>query len=98
MRRILLKRPGQPSGIADTQAYLASDATSYITGEIVVVDGGRMALNCTVVVWSVRLIRNGAEAGCCGSSELHRRSANRKFSAERLAEMCTATSKSHSTR
>jgi hypothetical protein len=98
MRRTLLKRPGQRSGIADTVAYLDSDATSYITGELVVLDGGRMALNCTVAVWSVRLMRNLAEAGCCGSSELHRSSANRKFPSERLADMCPAASKSHSTR
>lgn len=48
MSRTPLKRLGTPAEIADTVAYLASDAASYITGEIVVVDGGRMALNYTV--------------------------------------------------
>ena len=50
MSRTPMKRLGQPSEIADTVAYLASDAASYITGEIVVVDGGRMVLNYTVAV------------------------------------------------
>jgi NAD(P)-dependent dehydrogenase (short-subunit alcohol dehydrogenase family) len=48
MSRTPMRRLGEPSEIADTVAYLASDAASYITGEIVVVDGGRMALNYTV--------------------------------------------------
>jgi len=48
MSRTPMRRLGAPSEIADTVAYLASDAASYITGEIVVVDGGRMALNYTV--------------------------------------------------
>ena len=50
MMRTPMKRLGQPTEIADTVAYLASDAASYITGEIVVVDGGRMTLNYTVPV------------------------------------------------
>ncbi|MDO9403414.1 MAG: SDR family oxidoreductase [Polaromonas sp.] len=48
MSRTPMKRLGEPAEIADTVAYLASDAASYITGEIVVVDGGRMTLNYTV--------------------------------------------------
>ncbi len=50
MSRTPMKRLGEPAEIADTVAYLASDAASYITGEIVVVDGGRMTLNYTVPV------------------------------------------------
>ncbi len=50
LSRTPMKRLGKPSEIADTVAYLASDAASYITGEIVMVDGGRMALNYTVAV------------------------------------------------
>lgn len=50
MSRTPMKRLGEPSEIADTVAYLASDAASYITGEIVVADGGRMTLNYTVAL------------------------------------------------
>jgi len=50
MSRTPMKRLGEPSEIADVVAWLASDAASYVTGEIVVVDGGRMTLNYTVAV------------------------------------------------
>jgi NAD(P)-dependent dehydrogenase (short-subunit alcohol dehydrogenase family) len=50
MSRTPMKRLGLADEIADTVAYLASDAASYVTGEIVVVDGGRMTLNYTVTV------------------------------------------------
>ena len=43
-----LKRLGEPAEIADVVAFLLSDAASYLTGEIVTADGGRMALNYTV--------------------------------------------------
>ncbi len=50
MSRTPMKRLGEPSEIADVVAYLLSDAASYVTGEIVVADGGRMTLNYTVPV------------------------------------------------
>ncbi len=48
LSRTPMKRLGEPSEIADVCAFLLSDAASYMTGEIVVVDGGRMTLNYTV--------------------------------------------------
>jgi NAD(P)-dependent dehydrogenase (short-subunit alcohol dehydrogenase family) len=50
MSRTPMKRLGEPAEIADVAAFLLSDAASYMTGEIVVVDGGRMTLNYTVPV------------------------------------------------
>ena len=50
MSRTPMKRLGEPAEIADVVAYLLSDAASYVTGEIVVADGGRMTLNYTVPV------------------------------------------------
>ena len=48
MTRTPMRRLGEPGEVADAVAWLASDAASYVTGEIVVVDGGRMALNYTM--------------------------------------------------
>jgi len=50
LTRTPMKRLGEPSEIADVCAFLASDAASYMTGEIVYVDGGRLALNYTVAL------------------------------------------------
>jgi NAD(P)-dependent dehydrogenase (short-subunit alcohol dehydrogenase family) len=43
-----LRRLGKPFGIADVVTWLASATAIYFTGEIVTVDAGRVALNCTV--------------------------------------------------
>ena len=48
LSRTPLRRLGEPREIADVAAFLLSDAASYVTGEIVMVDGGRMTLNYTV--------------------------------------------------
>ena len=48
MSRTPLRRLGEPAEIAAVCAFLASSAASYMTGEVVVVDGGRLALNYTM--------------------------------------------------
>jgi NAD(P)-dependent dehydrogenase (short-subunit alcohol dehydrogenase family) len=48
MSRTPMRRLGEPREIADVCAFLISSASSYITGEIVYIDGGRMTLNYTV--------------------------------------------------
>ena len=48
MSRTPLRRLGDPAEVAAVCAFLASDAASYMTGEVVYVDGGRLALNYTM--------------------------------------------------
>ena len=36
---------GDPAEVGQIAAFLASDAASYITGQVLYADGGRMALN-----------------------------------------------------
>lgn len=48
MSRTPLKRMGTAREIADTVAFLASEKASYITGETIYVDGGRLGLNYVV--------------------------------------------------
>ena len=54
MHKILSRTPmgraGEPDEIGKVAVFLASDDSSYMTGEIVYVDGGRLALNYTVPV------------------------------------------------
>lgn len=50
LSRTPLGRIGEPSEIASVAAFLASDDASYITGQIIYPDGGRLGLNYTVPV------------------------------------------------
>jgi len=42
LERIPMKRHAQPSEIVGAALYLASDASSYVTGTCITVDGGMM--------------------------------------------------------
>ncbi len=48
MSRTPLGRLGQPAEIANIAAFLASEDASYITGQTLYADGGRLALNYTM--------------------------------------------------
>ncbi|MBW8902224.1 MAG: SDR family oxidoreductase [Massilia sp.] len=50
LSRTPLGRCGEPEEVASIAAFLASDDASYMTGQTMFVDGGRMALNYTVPV------------------------------------------------
>ena len=48
LSRTPMKRLGEPAEIASVVAFLLSDSASYMTGDTLLVDGGRMTLNYTV--------------------------------------------------
>lgn len=50
MARTPLGRVGEPDEIAKVAVFLASDDSSYITGQTIYPDGGRLALNYTMPV------------------------------------------------
>lgn len=50
MSRTPLGRPGEPDEVARVALFLASDDSSYVTGQTVYCDGGRLGLNYTVPV------------------------------------------------
>jgi len=50
LSRTPLGRVGDPSEIAGIAAFLASDDASYVTGQTIYADGGRLPLNYTVPV------------------------------------------------
>ena len=53
-RRILSRTPmgrcGEPEEVAKAVLFLASDEASYMTGQILHLDGGRLVLNYTAPV------------------------------------------------
>ena len=50
LARTPLGRAGEPDEVASVASFLASDDASYITGQTIYPDGGRLALNYTVPV------------------------------------------------
>lgn len=50
LSRTPLGRMGDPDEIAQVAVFLASDESSYVTGQTIYADGGRLALNYTVPV------------------------------------------------
>jgi NAD(P)-dependent dehydrogenase (short-subunit alcohol dehydrogenase family) len=45
-----MQRLGATDEVAKVAVFLASDDSSYVTGQTVYADGGRLALNYTVAV------------------------------------------------
>jgi len=50
LARTPIGRAGEPEEVASVASFLASDDASYITGQTIYPDGGRLALNYTVPV------------------------------------------------
>jgi NAD(P)-dependent dehydrogenase (short-subunit alcohol dehydrogenase family) len=50
LSRTPIGRLGDPDEIAKAVSFLASDDASYVVGQTVYVDGGRLVLNYTVPV------------------------------------------------
>ncbi|XP_054167704.1 uncharacterized short-chain type dehydrogenase/reductase y4vI-like [Oppia nitens] len=73
-------RPGQPEDIAQTVAFLASDtAAGFLTGSIVVADGGHLAANVSSVddmdkIQTVALITGSSSGIGAGIAELFAKS------------------------
>lgn len=56
-----LKRFGQPSDVANVVVFLASDYADFITGQVIVVDGGLTFVNPRLVAKEILLLREKGE-------------------------------------
>lgn len=54
LRAIPMGRPGRPEEIANVALFLASEQSSYMTGQVLVVDGGETDYWQTMVEWAQR--------------------------------------------
>lgn len=54
LSRTPMERPGAPDEVAKGGGFLASGYASYITGQTIYPDGGRMGLNYVVAVKDAR--------------------------------------------
>jgi NAD(P)-dependent dehydrogenase (short-subunit alcohol dehydrogenase family) len=50
MSRTPMGRLGEPAEVAAIAVFLASEESSYVTGQVIYCDGGRLPLNYTVPV------------------------------------------------
>ena len=77
-RRLPLQRLGEPDDIAKAALFLASDAASWITGHVLVVDGGALVV---AVGWHLSIGRwmSGAPPGPWQAGQMAALSADLEF-------------------
>ena len=55
-KKVPLKRVGEHQELANLAAYLVSDFSAYVNGEVITIDGGRMVKRC----WTNEFIRSSS--------------------------------------
>jgi NAD(P)-dependent dehydrogenase (short-subunit alcohol dehydrogenase family) len=65
--RIPARRLGRPEDIGDAVCFLASDASTYINGQDIVVDGGFLKASLSNLYYNTDVTRPGGEASQTGS-------------------------------